>query len=104
MFAAKEIAKKKLKEDKNANRDEIEHKVVWLGDLVLIYINKLNTGKEAINMEVNFPDLTNLECLSHNINRGYTSLPPFQKDMLIVFEKISLTESTSVGKYNLTPY
>ena len=82
---AKEITKKKLSEDKNADRDEIEHKVLWMGDIVVIYINKLNTGKEAINMEVNFPDLANLECLSHKISRGYTSLPPFQRDMLIVF-------------------
>jgi hypothetical protein len=82
---AKEITKKKLSEDKNADRDEIEHKVLWMGDIVVIYINKLNTGKEAINMEVNFPDLSNLECLSHKISRGYTSLPPFQRDMLIVF-------------------
>jgi hypothetical protein len=82
---AKEIAKKKLSEDKNADKDEIEHKVLWMGDIVVIYINKLNTGKEVINMEVNFPDLNNLECLSHKISRGYTSLPPFQRDMLIVF-------------------
>jgi hypothetical protein len=60
LFTIKEIVKKKLSEDKNTDRGEIEHKVVWLGDLVVIYINKLNTGKEAINMEVNFPDLTNL--------------------------------------------
>ena len=85
MQVAKEITKKKLSEDKNADRDEIEHKVLWMGDIVVIYINKLNTGKEAINMEVNFPDLSNLECLSHKISRGYTSLPPFQRDMLIVF-------------------
>ena len=56
-----------------------------MGDIVVIYINKLNTGKDAINLEVNFPDLNNLQCLSHKINRGYTSLPPFQKDMLIIF-------------------
>lgn len=77
---------------------------MWMGDIVVIYINKLNTGKDAINMEVNFPDLNNLQCLSHNIHRGFTSLPPFQKDMLIVFQKINLTESTYLGKYNLTPY
>jgi hypothetical protein len=31
-----------------------------MGDIVVIYINKLNTGKDAINLEVNFPDLNNL--------------------------------------------
>jgi hypothetical protein len=47
---------------------------------VLVYANKLNVGKSAINLEVYFPDLKNLECLSHSISKGYTSLPPFPKD------------------------
>lgn len=75
-----------------------------MGDIVVIYINKLNTGKSVINLEVHFPELTNLQCLSHEIKIGYNSLPPFEKDVLIVFEKSSLTESTSLGKYSLTPY
>lgn len=101
---AKEIAKARLKEDKSADRDEIEHKVLWMGDIVVVYINKLNTGKEMINLEVIFPELLNLECLTHPVAKEYTSLPPFQRDMLIVFEKVVLTESTKLGKYKLTPY
>lgn len=71
---------------------------------MVVYVNKLNTGKEGINLEVIFSELINLECLTHQIGKIYTSLPPFKKDMLIVFEKIVLTESTSLGKYKLTPY
>jgi len=66
--------------------------VLWVGDIVLVYVNKLNSGKDAMNLEVYFPDLKNLECLSHKIGKGYSSIPPFKQDVLIIFEKIKLTE------------
>jgi hypothetical protein len=39
---------------------DIEHGVVWLGDLVFVYIRKLNKSKSKINIEVSFPDQLNL--------------------------------------------
>lgn len=56
----KAYAKKELGLNKDATRDEIEHIVLWLGDIVIIYINKLNSGKEAICTETYFPELKNL--------------------------------------------
>jgi hypothetical protein len=46
---------------------DIEHGVVWFGDLVFVVIRKLNKSKNKINIEVNFPDQINLECINHNL-------------------------------------
>lgn len=100
----KAYAKKELSLHKDANRDEIEHIVLWLGDIVIVYINKLNSGKETITTETYFPELKNLECISDKIGTGYCSLKPFKQDILIIFEKIILTEETSLGSYSLSPY
>lgn len=71
------LASRKLSQNPNRDQEEIEHILLWLGDLAIVYISKLNYGKETISMEVCFPELKNLECLSHKIGTGYTSIPPF---------------------------
>lgn len=86
------------------DREEIDHIILWLGDIVVLYISKINSGKEAITVEAYFPELKNLECLSHKIGTGYSPLPPFEQDILILFEKKVLTEATSVGNYSLSPF
>lgn len=46
-----------------------------------------------------FSAIKNLECLSHELKKDFTALEPFEKDMLIVFEKIDLIEETTLGTY-----
>lgn len=83
--ALKAYAKKELNKTQKREKEEIDHIVLWLGDIVIVYIDKLNSGKEDISIEVNFPALNNLECLSHKIGSGYSSIPPFKQDALMIF-------------------
>lgn len=79
---------------------EIEHGSFWLGDLVIVCINKAEKGKRRINLEVSFPDRVNLECISHSLNDQYTALPLSDlQHLLIIFEKVDLTGETALGKY-----
>lgn len=55
-------------------------------------------------MELSFPELKNLECINQKIGTGYSSLPPFEKDALVIFEKKILTEATSIGSYNVSAF
>jgi uncharacterized protein YabN with tetrapyrrole methylase and pyrophosphatase domain len=57
----KEIAIKKFHEGEGVqDENDVEHIVMWMGDIVVIYVRKMNMGKELTNMEVNFPELHNL--------------------------------------------
>jgi hypothetical protein len=50
---------------------------MWMGDIVVLYIRKVPGGKDAGNLEVYFPDLTNLHCITHDIGKNYTPVSPF---------------------------
>jgi len=100
----KELARKELREGGGVKTEDVEHVIMWMGDIVIVYIQKVAGGKDASNLEVNFPELTNLKCLTHKINKGFSSLKPFGKDMLVVFEKIDLTAETKVDHYSISPF
>ena len=51
---------------------------MWMGDIVILFAQKSNGSKDEIQMEVNFPDLINLECITHKFGRGYSAVPPFR--------------------------
>ena len=71
----------------------VSHVVVWLGDIVVIYVKTQNPdSNNKTQMEVHFPELLNLKCRTHNIGKGYSSIPPFGEEALIIFEKINLVE------------
>jgi len=53
-----------------------EHVVMWMGDIVVLFIRKIYGGKDASSLEVYFPDLTNLHCITHNIGKNYTPVSP----------------------------
>lgn len=78
---------------------DFDHRSFWLGDLVVVYVEKTNAQKKAIRVEVQFAAIKNLECLSHELKKDFTAIEPFEKDLLIVFEKIDLIEETTLGTY-----
>ena len=72
----KEIGRREL--NNGGIRDaDTEHVVMWMGDIVVLYIRKIPGGKDAGNLEVYFPDLTNLHCITHDIGKNYTPVSPF---------------------------
>jgi hypothetical protein len=70
-----------------------------VGDLVVVCVRQLEHGKRSIKLEVNFPERTNLECISHSLNSQFTAVPFVDHHLLIIFEKIDLTGYTTLGKY-----
>lgn len=99
----KKIARKELNEGGGVKDDDIEHVIIWMGDIVIVYVKNIST-KDIHNLEVNFPELTNLNCLTHKISKGYSSLKMTGKDTLIIFEKANLTEVTKVDHYSISPF
>jgi hypothetical protein len=49
---------------KNQHNADIAHVVCWIGDIAFVYIEKLSKRAE-VNIEVSFPELMNLQCISH---------------------------------------
>lgn len=49
---------------KNKSAD-IMQSVAWVGDVAVVYVEKCNPKKKEVSIEVNFPELMNLECTSH---------------------------------------
>ena len=98
------MGRKELREGGGVKTEDVEHVILWMGDIVIVYIQKVAGGKDAHSLEVNFPELTNLKCLTHKISKGFTSLKPFGKDMLVMFEKEVLTGETKVDHYSITPF
>jgi hypothetical protein len=74
-----------LREGAGVKTEDIEHVIMWMGDIVIFYVQKVQGGKDSQNLEVHFPELTNLRCLTHKVGKGYTSLKPFGRDMLVIF-------------------
>lgn len=93
-------------EEKSGGVGDIAHSVCWLGDIIFIYVEKKNEKKKEIFIEVSFPELMNLQCVSHpEIRRDnqYHKLN-FEENVLIIFEKIMLTEETHIRKYHLEAF
>lgn len=96
--------RRNLELKRTTTKEDINHAVCWLNDIVFIYIKQNNMSKKTIQLEVHFPELLNLKCLSHNIGCEYTYLEPFADCVVIVFEKIDLTAATRLGKYTLESF
>ena len=79
--------------------------VSWQGDIVAVYIVKTNNKKDTVNVEVYFPEISNLSCISHHdvVKGAYKSFE-IREDLLIVFEKIDLTGETHMHKYLIEAY
>ena len=88
----KEIGQKEIRDGNGKYSDDLDHVIVWLGDIVILYIQKKAGGKDINNLEVNFSDLTNLVCISHKIGQGFSSLKTEGGQGLLIFEKKNLTE------------
>ena len=73
------------------------HTAFWLGDLVLVYIKSQVKHKQ--NLEVQFSNRVNLECVSHPIGSDFFLMPPLEDECVIVFEKVDLTGAAGLGKY-----
>ena len=43
----KEIGRRELKNSGGIRDDDIEHVVMWMGDIVILFIRKLSGGKDA---------------------------------------------------------
>lgn len=39
----------------------------WIGDLVIVYIKRLDNKESEMKIEVYFPDFINLECITHQL-------------------------------------
>ena len=92
-------------EAKVSKANDIAHVVCWIGDIAFLYIEK-RSQKPEISIEVNFPELMNLQCISHpNIKRSdqWTSFK-FVDKFLIIFEKIDLTAETHIRQYFLEAF
>lgn len=99
----KELLKKK--NERGDRSAEIQHAVCWIGDIAYIYIKKVSR-KESVTVEVNFPELMNLECISHpEIKRSESWQSYAVSDKLfIVFQKIDLTAETQIRQYYIEAY
>jgi hypothetical protein len=99
----KDLAGKTLQESmlsSKKNKTDFVHVGCWIGDLATVFIkNKINGGK-ALKLEVGFPELQNLKCISHpNIHKEFIVLENVGEELLLIFEKVDLTAETRLGKY-----
>ena len=44
------MAKQEYSESNSSKKDEVSHVVLWVGDLMVIYVKKTNLGKESIQL------------------------------------------------------
>jgi hypothetical protein len=71
---------------------DISHIVCWIGDVVFLYVEAMQK-KTEIKVNVKFPELMNLHCISHpEIKKAEDwNSYMFRDNFLIIFEKIDLT-------------
>ena len=75
-----------------------------MGDIAVIYIEKTNPNKKTVRIEANFEEISNLECISDPIAKGYSYLELSEDRKLLVFEKGDLAADTNLGHYSLDPF
>ena len=50
-----EIAKKEMSQSGNTVKNDVSHVVMWVGDLMVIYVKRAQIGKDLIRMELHLP-------------------------------------------------
>ena len=84
-----------LKLDRKAH-GEVVNQIKWFKNRVIVYLHNTSKRRKSLKVELDFPALQNLECVSHEISKLKSATVDIEDHLLVVFEKVALTEETAI--------
>lgn len=61
-------AERMLQEDRKVH-GEVAYQIKWFKNRVILYLRNMSKRRKSLKVELDFPSLQNLECVSHDISK-----------------------------------